>query len=53
MVDILEFLRKKIEEDDKNPKLIETIRGVGYRFNPNIDRKEVKNSRRLVKKLNK
>ena len=28
-------LRKKIEADDKNPKLIETIRGVGYRFNPN------------------
>lgn len=26
-------LRQKIEEDDKNPKLIETIRGVGYRFN--------------------
>ena len=28
------YLRKKIEEDDKNPKYIETIRGVGYRFNP-------------------
>ena len=32
----IRYLRKKIEEDDKNPKLIETIRGVGYRFNPNI-----------------
>lgn len=27
------YLRKKIEEDDKNPRFIETIRGVGYRFN--------------------
>ncbi len=31
----IRYLRKKIEEDDKNPKYIETIRGVGYRFNPN------------------
>lgn len=31
----IRYLRKKIEEDDKNPKFIETIRGVGYRFNPN------------------
>ena len=31
----IRYLRKKIEADDKNPKLIETIRGVGYRFNPN------------------
>ena len=31
----IRYLRKKGEEDDKNPKLIETIRGVGYRFNPN------------------
>ena len=30
----IRYLRKKIEDDDKNPKLIETIRGVGYRFNP-------------------
>ncbi len=29
----IRYLRKKIEEDDKNPRLIETIRGVGYRFN--------------------
>lgn len=31
----IRYLRKKIEKDDKNPKFIETIRGVGYRFNPN------------------
>lgn len=31
----IRYLRKKIELDDKKPKLIETIRGVGYRFNPN------------------
>lgn len=30
----IRHLRQKIEEDDKNPKIIETIRGVGYRFNP-------------------
>jgi len=31
----IRYIRKKIEEDDKNPLYIETIRGVGYRFNPN------------------
>lgn len=30
----IRYIRKKIEEDDKNPKFIETIRGIGYRFNP-------------------
>ncbi|KAJ52839.1 two-component system alkaline phosphatase synthesis response regulator PhoP [Clostridium tetanomorphum] len=29
----IRHIRKKIEEDDKSPKYIETIRGVGYRFN--------------------
>ena len=29
----IRYLRKKVEDDDKNPKFIETIRGVGYRFN--------------------
>lgn len=33
----IRYIRKKIEVDDKNPKFIETIRGVGYRFNPNED----------------
>lgn len=32
----IRYLRKKIEVDDKNPRFIETIRGVGYRFNPDI-----------------
>lgn len=29
----IRHLRQKIENDDKNPEFIETIRGVGYRFN--------------------
>lgn len=29
----IRHLRQKIEEDDKSPQFIETIRGVGYRFN--------------------
>jgi two-component system, OmpR family, alkaline phosphatase synthesis response regulator PhoP len=29
----IRHLRQKIEEDDKNPKYVETIRGIGYRFN--------------------
>lgn len=32
----IRYLRKKIEDDDKSPKFIETIRGVGYRFNPDL-----------------
>lgn len=32
----IRYLRKKIEEDDKKPNFIETIRGVGYRFNPDL-----------------
>lgn len=28
----IRHLRKKIESDDKNPKYIQTIRGVGYKF---------------------
>jgi len=34
----IRHLRQKIEDDDKNPKMIETIRGVGYRFNPEEQR---------------
>jgi len=33
----IRYIRKKIEEDDKNPKFIETIRGIGYRFNSGDD----------------
>ncbi|MDP4179237.1 MAG: response regulator transcription factor [Bacillota bacterium] len=29
----IRHLRQKIEEDDKSPQYIETIRGIGYRFN--------------------
>lgn len=29
----IRHLRQKIEDDDKSPRFIETIRGVGYRFN--------------------
>lgn len=29
----IRHLRKKIEKDDKSPKFISTVRGIGYRFN--------------------
>jgi len=29
----IRHLRQKIEEDDKNPRFVETVRGIGYRFN--------------------
>lgn len=32
----IRHLRQKIEDDDKNPRYIETIRGIGYRFNSEI-----------------
>lgn len=32
----IRHLRKKIEVDDKLPKYIETVRGIGYRFNDEI-----------------
>ncbi|MFX0549151.1 response regulator [Hathewaya histolytica] len=28
----IRHLRKKLEDDDKNPKFIQTVRGIGYRF---------------------
>ncbi|MBC8061939.1 MAG: response regulator transcription factor [Clostridiaceae bacterium] len=29
----IRHLRQKLQEDDKNPEFIETVRGIGYRFN--------------------
>lgn len=29
----IRYLRQKIEDDDSNPTYIETVRGIGYRFN--------------------
>jgi len=29
----IRHLRQKVEENDKNPQFIETVRGIGYRFN--------------------
>lgn len=33
----IRHLRQKLETDDKNPKFIETVRGIGYRFNNELD----------------
>ena len=32
-------IRKKIEDDPNNPVYIQTVWGVGYRFNPNLSGK--------------
>lgn len=32
----IRYLRQKIEDDDNNPTLIETVRGIGYRFNDRV-----------------
>jgi two-component system alkaline phosphatase synthesis response regulator PhoP len=36
----IRYLRQKIEDDDSNPTYIETVRGIGYRFN---DKQEDRN----------
>ncbi|WAM34819.1 response regulator transcription factor [Caldicellulosiruptor morganii] len=33
----IRFLRKKLEDDERNPRYIETVRGVGYRFREGLD----------------
>ena len=35
---LISRLRRKIETDPKNPKLIKTVRGVGYVFTPEVTR---------------
>jgi two-component system alkaline phosphatase synthesis response regulator PhoP len=32
----IRYLRQKIEDDDSNPTYIETVRGIGYRFNDKV-----------------
>lgn len=32
----IRYLRQKVEDDDSNPRYIETIRGIGYRFNDKV-----------------
>ena len=34
----IRYLRQKLEDDDNNPVLIETVRGIGYRFSDKEDR---------------
>jgi two-component system alkaline phosphatase synthesis response regulator PhoP len=34
----IRYLRQKIEDDDENPTYIETVRGIGYRFNDKISK---------------
>lgn len=38
----IRYLRQKIEDDDSNPTHIETIRGIGYRFNDKTAKQTVK-----------
>lgn len=33
----IRHLRQKLEEDDSNPRYIETVRGIGYRLNHDLD----------------
>jgi two-component system, OmpR family, response regulator len=44
-------LRKKIELDPRQPSLIQTVRNVGYRFNPGILSKETASSSSIISKI--
>jgi len=37
----IRYLRQKIEDDDSNPVYIETVRGIGYRFNDKTPNPEI------------
>ncbi|HBE20798.1 MAG TPA: DNA-binding response regulator [Cyanobacteria bacterium UBA11149] len=45
-------LRKKIEKDPRQPNLIQTVRNVGYRFNPDILQREQFTTKNLANRNN-
>ena len=36
IMSVISSIRKKIEEDSSNPKYIQTVKGIGYRFNKGV-----------------
>ena len=36
IMSVVSRIRKKIEEDSSNPKYIQTVKGIGYRFNKGV-----------------
>lgn len=36
IMSVISRIRKKIEEDSSNPKYIQTVKGIGYRFNKGV-----------------